>query len=161
MGDDGEASVRDVGKLWSAITEIKGAIDTLKAWAEGKVREFEIVLMGPAGDNGMRGNLKNMAARQNVLERRMSINEDKIREAEAWGKHVWEVERPAQCLGVAEVKRLEAKMAAEEKERAEAKERDRRELRQLKWALFGTIAACLITSVSTVAAAFISARGGR
>jgi hypothetical protein len=92
---------RDIGKLWGFARE-------LKAWAEGKVREVEIILIGVDGTNGLRGNIR-------ALEEKVETQAEKLQKGIEWGERVWEIERkkPGNCLGVEAVKALEARLAAE------------------------------------------------
>jgi hypothetical protein len=92
---------RDIGKLWGFARE-------LKAWAEGKVREVEIILIGVDGTNGLRGNIRK-------LEEDVDIQGHQLQAGIEWGNRVWEIERkkPGGCLGIEAVEKLEARLAAE------------------------------------------------
>jgi hypothetical protein len=95
---------RDIGKLWGFARE-------LKAWAEGKVREVEIILIGVDGTNGLRGNIRK-------LEETVDVQAHQLQAGIEWGNRVWEVERhkPGGCIGKELVGKLEARLAAEKTE---------------------------------------------
>jgi len=79
--------------------EVKENIDGLKT----EMSEITTVLLGPLPNrsNGVNGRLKKL--------------EEVVEKAIEWGKNVWNVQRPKECLGIKAVKDLEKKIAQDRK----------------------------------------------
>lgn len=139
---------RDLGKALGRIAEFR-------AWAEGKVREVEIILMGPTGDNGIRGNVRELKADHEDTKKRLDRVDEDLREAKAWGRRVWEVERhePGKCIGSVRVEELRADLKAKD-EREDAR---MAEHRRLTYMMMGSIIVSLLTVAGNIAVAFITA----
>lgn len=152
---------RDIGKIWGALREYK-------AWAEGKAREFEVVLLGPDHDNGLRGDLRALHADHAETKAKLDLLEKDVMDTRAWGQRLWDVERhrPGGCLGKEALEALRAELAAEKaaeielirEERAESM-KERIESRRTRLTMIGSIAVALIASVGSVVVAVIYAGG--
>jgi len=140
---------RDVGKLW-------GEVRTLRAWAEGKVREFEVVLTGQQGDNGLRGNIRDLAADVKAQHLEVERVDAAVSDLADKCRHFVEVDRyqPGGCLGVTEVKKLRTEL---DKER-EKRERESQEMQKLRIGLITAVLVAMLTTAGNVAVALINKR---
>ena len=153
---------RDVGKLWGALKSVEGTIETLRTWAEGQVDRIAVILTGANGENGLRGDLRMAEADIRAEGIKIDALDARLREVQEWGLRLWEVERPASCLGIAAVSSLRKELE-EREDRAvavretEAIERRREmvELRKARIAMMGTVGAAMLTSIAAVAVSLI------
>lgn len=143
---------RDTSKLWGEVRSLQGVIDTLKAFFEGKFREFEIMLHGVNGDNGIRGKLRELHEDHAETKQRLDVLDKDLSEARAWGQRIWEVERPANCIGSAEVSKLRAELRTKE-EREDARDAEHR---KLMYGMIGVIVAATLTATANIVVAIIT-----
>jgi len=148
MSINGEDTIpRETGKLWGALREIR-------AWMEGKVREFEVILFGADGDNGMRGTIRELKDDRDKTDMKLEEVDKKVDAAVAWGKHLWEVERhqPGQCIGRAAVEALEKRLA----EATATQEKDRRDMRKTRNAMLVAFCGMMVSSATAIVVALIN-----
>lgn len=143
----GEMIRREDSKLWSALHE-------LKAWAEGEVAKFGLILTGVDGTNGINGNLKKLHADHEATKSELGRVEGKLDQAISTCTHIWEVERfkDGKCIGANEVKKLREEMART----SEVEASREREHRKLLYGMFGAIVVSLISTAGTILVALIS-----
>lgn len=141
---------RDIGKIWGALRE-------LKAWAEGKVREFEILILGPDKGNGLRGDMKALHSDHAETKERIEAVARDVAEARAWGQRLWEVERhqPGNCLGRVAVQDLRDELDSE----AEERRVERTEMRRTRMMMLTSIIVAALTALASVVVAIINAGG--
>lgn len=133
-GADSARVVRDIGKLWGAVRE-------MRAWVEGKLRELEIALIGIDGGNGLRGNIQKNTERIDSLEHQVVAGIE-------WGTRLWDVERhkPGGCIGKLAVEELEARLLLD----AESREKEVIETRRTRYAMLTGLGVALITSIAPI-----------
>jgi hypothetical protein len=150
MDDDNQS--RDIGKLWGAIKSFEGTLETLHVWAEGQIERVMLVLVGLNGSNGIKGDIRDLTTR-------VETTETEIMRLEAWGHKLWDVDRPALCLGIVAVEALEAKLKAQELARVTERQLHERELDALqraRIAMLGAILASAMAAIGSVVVAVIS-----
>jgi hypothetical protein len=153
---------REVGKLWGALKSVEGAIDTLRAWAGGQFARIDMILVGVNNDNGIKGDIRALEADSRQLAARIETISSEVRDAREWGQRIWEVERPANCLGIAavdafrvELDAREARALALRETEAVERRREMTELRKARIAMMGTVGAAMLTSAAAVVVALI------
>jgi hypothetical protein len=149
-----EEMPRDIGKLWGAIKSLEGTMETMRAWADGQVERLMLVLVGLDGGNGLKGDIR-------VLSARVEKTETEIVRLEAWGHKLWDVDRPAECIGAIAVEALEARLKAQELARAAERQLHERELDALqraRIAMIGAILASAMAAIGSVVVALITGR---
>lgn len=120
--------------------ELRGLLREFRAWTEGKFREIEVILTGATGDNGLQGRLR-------FVDKEVKALEEEFRDTKTWALDLWNVQRPANCIGQKAVTDLEARMNA----RFDAIEKGSVELRKARFAMWGAIAVALLTTMGTLA----------
>jgi hypothetical protein len=88
-------------------------VGELRTWAEGQLENFRTILIGIDGNNGLRGEIKDLRNRQERIDKDVQAlrkwGEDKIVE-------LWHEKRPVECLGLEALtkqeKAMEARLAA-------------------------------------------------
>lgn len=149
MGEHSDEIPRDVGKLWGAFRTLEGTLATFREWGEGKVNAVMLILTGVDGSNGIRGDVRELKVQHERLE-------GEVRRLEKWGSDLWNIERPANCLGEAAVARLREDI---ETQRV-ADTNLALEMRKLRTTTWSVLAVALIGAASSIAVAVIT-RGGK
>ena len=68
---------------------------------------------------------------------------EKSGEIEVWGHNIWEVQRPANCLGIIAVRELREELENEKKER----KHEMTEMKKARIAMYSALGVALITTV--------------
>jgi hypothetical protein len=142
---DEDQVVRDVGKIWGALREFR-------AWAEGKFREFEVIMLGPDLGNGLKGDLRALRTDHADTKSKLDDLASELAATKAWGQHIWEVDRPEHCIGKIAVADLESRLKAD----ADLRTAELRENRKVRLAMTGTVIVAGMTSITSIIVAIIN-----
>ena len=93
------------------------------------------VVWGANGENGINSRVKELSANHEELA-------EKVNELEVWGHNIWEVQRPANCLGIEAVRELREELETEKKER----KHEMSEMRKSRFAMYSALGVALITT---------------
>lgn len=118
-----------IAKLWTFVRELATAF-----WGDDVTRS-----------NGLRSDV-------HALEERVIATETRLQDAIDWGKDVWHVQRPKECIGLAAVEDLRAELARA----AKGQDKAAASMRRATLAMVGALGVALVDMIPRLITAISS-----